>query len=298
MRKYGLVVLATASLITPLVFGVDPPEPSWKVEKLSLIQVKEGVRRLSASLVRVPDSRRVELSGDVAAQGIQNSFVWKDRLVLFGEAERASAVEIFDLTAKTKLDWFVCYEPRRVSGNWIVYKEHYFTAAQGPVAPHEVLLLYDLDRSPIENRASKAVGPRIPAPVPIEPGDNVVEVGIPIFPENNARLQSYEIRVEKQAPGRSISLQAVTLLPSKRLVFPCTEMWPGLGRTGARQYLAVVDLSRGLDQTRSFIVELPKVGDDVAVIDKIEAEPPNAVRLVFPKGRYGTESLVIGLPEF
>jgi hypothetical protein len=298
MKRNCLVMLTAAWLTHVLAFGVGEFESPWKVQKLSLIEVKEGVRMLTATVEHTPDSKPVEFSDYVATQEIQDSFIWGDRLVLLGEAERASVVEIFDLKAKAKLDWFVCYEPRRVSENWIVYKRHYFTEAQGPVAPLEVLLVYDLARTPLENRMQAAANQRIPAPVPMGRGDNVVEVGIPVYPENNARQRSYQMSFESQVPGRHISLHALRLLPSRKLVFVCAESWPGRGQLGARQYLTVVDLSRGLEGAPSASVELPKLGDDGAVIAAIEPEQPNAVRLAFPKGRYSMDSLVVGLPEF
>jgi hypothetical protein len=297
MKACFFLFLAATSLLGGQVAGAADAEATWKIERLSVAPVKEGVRLLTASIVHVSDFRKIELSDDVAVEKIREAFIWRDRLVLLGEAERASVVEIFDLGRKAKVDRFVCYQPRRISDNWIAYKEFFHGSAQGPVVPIEVLLVYDLAKTPQENRMDKGLNQKIPPPLD-DNAVNVVDVGIPIYPESNARQRSYQIIFEKQNAGRSIDAGTFALLPSKKLVFSCVEMQPGMGWIGARQYLVVVDLSRGLESPPSRMADFPKMGEYGTTIEKIEAEPPNAVRLVFPAGQYSVNSLVVELPVF
>ncbi|MFB3777289.1 MAG: hypothetical protein ACE141_06745 [Bryobacteraceae bacterium] len=215
--------------------------------------------------------------------------------MLLGIGVRPDVVEVFDLIRRTKVDWFYCYQPRRVSEDWIAFKEFYHGEAQGSDVPEEVLLIYDLTKSPEENRLEKEPGQTLP--VPIGKGSNyLVNVGFPIFPESNARQRSYQIVRESDKAGRSVDARTFSLLPSKKLVFRCLEQLPGMGNLGAREYLVLVDLSRGLENPQYQTVYFPKMGEHITPIDRIEADSPDTVRLVFPKGEYREDSMVVALP--
>ncbi|MCC7174605.1 MAG: hypothetical protein IT159_05365 [Bryobacterales bacterium] len=273
------------------------PVTAWKIEKLTVAPVKQGVRSLTASVLRLSPLQRIDISAQVVLSKVDDAFIWEDRLVLLGEAGRASGVEIFDLARKAKVDWFYCYQPSRISDNWIAYKEFYHGAAQGPVVPIEVLLVYDLARTPSENRMEKEPGQKFPLPT-AEGSDSAVEVGVPVYPESNVRLRSYQIVFETVSSGRFIDAGTFALLPSKQLIFRCTEQWPSMGIIGSREYLVVVDLSRGLDNPRYHTIGFPRMGKHITNIVRIEADTPRTVRLVFPKGEYNVDSMVVALPEF
>lgn len=298
MKAYCLFGLA----LTPFL-GVQPAwsaagEPAWKIEKLSVTPVKEGVNLLAASILRESDPQRVELSDHVKSREIAEAFVWRDYLVLFGRATNPAVVEIFDLKHQVKMDWFACYQPRRIAENWISYKEFYFAGAQGPVVPKEVLLVYDLAKTPLENRLRREPGWKTPPPLD-DNSANVVEVGTPVFPESNARARSYQIQFETRDAGLYINTATLALLPSGRLVFHCMEMLPAMGyEASPRQYLAVVDVSRGIENPAYKTVDIPRMGRFPARIERIEAEASHTVRLVFPKGEYSTDSMIVALPEF
>jgi len=292
-------VLAAASVLP----GTQPPQVAygdaeWTVEKISLAPISEGIRLLTASVIHAADGQRSELSEKVSLQEVREAFVWRDRLVLLGMAERAGVVEIFDLSRRVKLDRFACGGSRRIGENWIAYTEFYFAGAQGPVVPREVLLVYDLSKTPLENRLRREPGWKTPPPLD-DNSANVVEVGTPVFPESNARARSYQIQFETRDAGLYINTGTVALLPSGRLVFHCMEMLPAMGyEASPRQYLAVVDLSRGLESPAYKTVDIPRMGRFPARIERIEAETPHSVRLVFPKDEYSTDSMSVALPEF
>jgi hypothetical protein len=297
MKAYCLLLLAATWALGWQAGWATAGETGWKIDKLSVTPVKEGVNLLTASVFRASDSQRVELSDLVKSREIIEAFVWRDELVLFGRAVNPAVVEIFDLGRRAKVDWFYCFQPRRVADNWIAYKEFYFGQAQGPVVPNEVLLVYDLTRTPLENRLDREPGWKTPPPLD-DYSDNVVQVGIPILPESNARERSYQITFETQNPGRFIDGATIALLPSRKLVFRCSEQRPRMGVIDSREYLAVVDLSRGLENPAYKTVDIPRMGEFATRIERIEADTPHTVRLVFPKGEYGVESMVVALPEF
>lgn len=297
MNAHYFVILAATSFLHGQTGAAAGAEAAWNVEKLTLTPVKEGVRLLRVAVLRVSEGRTTELSDYVALQEIRDSFVRGDRLVVIGEAERASVVEIFDLQRKAKVDWFVCYQPRRISANWIAYKEFYHGSAQGPGVATDVLLVYDLARTPVDNRIETQPGETFPLPQPAR-SNSAVNVGIPVFPETNARQRSYRIAFESATAGRLVDAGSLILLSSKKLVFRCSEQLPGMGAEGSREYLAVVDLSRGLENPSCQTAYFPAMGRHITHIERIEEETPNAVRLVFPPGEYRVDHLVVPLPEF
>jgi len=297
MKLYCLLFLAATSLLRGQPGFAGDAEVGWKIEEFTLTPVKLGVRSLTASIIRLSDSQPVELSDQVALEKIDNTFIWNDRLVLLGDAEKASVVEIFDLMTKKKVDWFVCYQPRRISDNWIAYAEFYFGEAQGRRVPTEVLLVYDLAKTPAENRLTSTAGMTFPLPVDTTSWMGV-EVGLPVFPRVNARERSYRVVFETERAGRIIGTGTITLLSSGKLVFGCSEQMPGMGFIGSRQYLAVVDLSRGLENAPSQLVPLPTLGEHATKIEIIEDAGPGAVRLVFPAGEYAVNDMVVQLPDF
>ncbi|MBN2564861.1 MAG: hypothetical protein JXB46_04040 [Candidatus Eisenbacteria bacterium] len=70
---------------------------SWSVGDLSLEPVRENVHLLNVSVRRVSDSRIAQFSAEVHMHTIRDAFVAGNRLVLFGDAVKPNAVEIFDL---------------------------------------------------------------------------------------------------------------------------------------------------------------------------------------------------------
>ncbi|MBN2564862.1 MAG: hypothetical protein JXB46_04045 [Candidatus Eisenbacteria bacterium] len=193
------------------------------------------------------------------------------------------------------MDWFYCFQPRRISDHWIAYKEFYFGQALGRVAPTEVLLVYDLAKTPAENRLTSPSGMTFPRPVD-ENNQMGVAVGVPVFPQVNARERSYRIVLETERVGQVFDASTITLLPSMRLVFRVIEMLPGAGAVGSRVYLGVVDLSGGLEDAPSQLVPLPTMGEYETSIERIEAAAPGAVRLVFPAGQYRVDDMILQLP--
>jgi hypothetical protein len=292
-----ILLLTVASLLGAASGQTDERDAAWRVEKISLAPIAEGIRLLTASVVHAADDQRFELSDKVSLQEIHETFVWRDRLVLLGMAERTWVVEIFDLSRRGKLDHFVCGGPRRIREDWIAYTEFYFSGAQGPVVPNEVLLVYDLTKTPLENRLDREPGWKTPPPLD-DYSDNIKHVGIPIFPESNAREKSYRITFETQNPGGFIDTAALAWLPSNKIVFKCSEQLPRMGAIGSRDYLVVVDLSRGLDAPEYKTVDIPRMGQYETRIERIEPDTPHTVRLVFPKGEYRDDSMVVALPEF
>jgi hypothetical protein len=234
------------------------------------------------------------ISTAVRLTSVKSSLVRHDRLAVFGPAGRTSAVVVLDLAEKRLADWFFCTEPTPVSANWIAYVEWYPRFW----TPREVVLLYDLDKTPAENRLPTAA--RLPVPAPL---DNApVQVGIPVYPQSNVQEGSYRNVVEGRGSSDTILVNlSFLLLQAERLVFVAAQ---GRDYSDSRDFLVSVDLSRGLERPviRSFDIpkaQLQKLGEnpDFIQITALEALSDDSVRLVIPRSEYGMSSLVVDLPR-
>jgi hypothetical protein len=215
-------------------------------------------------------------------------------MVTIGEAGRAAAVVIFDLKTREKIDWFYCYQPQRISENRIVYVEWY--PGHGAGKPKDVILLYDLTKSPGSNRLDSAVPMPIPAPDKASP----VTVGIPIFPETNVLQKSYRNGSDDAANTEYSVAHLFLQMNPKRIIFVGAR---GKHYSSMSDYLVIVDF---LDETGSLAiqrVEFPKdqlksPGDNPQFVEVIgiKAISENSVRLFVPKSKYGVEDVVLNLP--
>jgi hypothetical protein len=217
-------------------------------------------------------------------------------LVLLGEAGRADAVVIYDLVRREKVDWFYCYKPQQVSNTWIVYVEYF--PSHGTSEPTDVVLLYDLEKTPMENR-TKHETTRIPP----DKYESPVEVGMPIYPESNAVQLSYTNHVQDISEARHVlSTPNFLLLPSDRLIFVTSE---GSEFTNSKNYLVAISLAEGPAKPKAMQLEIPKVdfkkpGENPSYvkINRLEEASPNQVRLYVPESEYGVGSILVEIPKF
>jgi len=301
VKTYIYLFLAALVLPGGRPMRAADSDTAWRLEAVVLTPAKEGDSVFTASIASTAGSGGFELSDHVVLDKISDAYISGDKLVLLGRAGQVSAVEMFDLVRRAKLDWFYCYVPRRITDNWIEYVEFYPSHMYTAV-PTDVVLVYDLAKTPQENRLEKVPGERIPA----LPSDSPAHVGMPIYPEMNARMRSYTNVVEVESAARGVLGEPLVMLPSNMLVFKCSD-GPGPDATSRRDYLVAVDLSRGLDNPPNRMIDIPKeklrrggTGPSVemTVGAKMEAVSPTAVRLVYPAGKYAVDSVVVEVPVF
>jgi hypothetical protein len=96
----------------------------------------------------------------------------EDRIVVFGNSGAyGTNISIVDMEKAVLVDTFLVYDPR-LSPNrrWIAYRKFY--PRQSDLRPSDEYLLYDLSKSPHQNRPSE----------PFSLGPNDMDVGSPIYP--------------------------------------------------------------------------------------------------------------------
>ena len=227
---------------------------------------------------------------------IGNSFVSHDKLAVLGRAGKSSAVYIFDLQERRLIDWYFCIEPKKVSSDWIVYVE-WHPRLFGSAAAREVVLLHDLKNDPRHNRLPSPAKEMIPVPITAAP----VEVGEPIYPEENVKNRSYRNVLEDSPLDQTVmSNLSFLMLPNQRLVSVAAS---GGDFPSSRNWLVVIDLSRGVEKPFIETLEIPKdklqePGENPKFIkiNAIEMASENSVRVLLPATEYGISSIVVPVP--
>jgi hypothetical protein len=244
------------------------------------------------------------LSADVPLTELRDTYVQNDELVAFGQSGRSDAVVVFELPRRQVLDWFYCYQPKRISPDWVASIEWF--PSLGGRNVDEVLLLYDLRKTPMENRLGVSRNLDIPPPIESSP----VQVGLPIYPQSKVEEGAYENTREVGKP-RHINMDTLTPLSSERLAFIASE---GTDGADATDWLVIVDLSEGPVRAKSKNVGIPKDKLHVDVewlkehrrtynpnsvkVTRIESVSSTQVRLYVPENIYGVSSIVVDIPRF
>lgn len=235
----------------------------WTIDKVQISPSgTEGYGQLHASLHQQPGHNK-EINASTISNHLLSAFTFKDKLVLFGDAGRAQSVEIFRISTGDKVDWFICYDQWRVSANLIASTEFYHTLAAG--TPVDVVLAYDLTKTPRENRLTQ------PPHIPPELSDQPTSVGIPIYPPENASSGSYRNRLADAHARFSVVGSSYLVSDARWLTFE-TIQFVDERRTGSA--IVVVDLSHGLLHAKSSTTLVEAIPtSDVKIISVREVSP-------------------------
>ncbi len=290
MNRYLLLLL----FLSITIGGRCDNASSWQISNLTLKERRERSRNLQFSVAHDRQSA-INVTAEVVLTRIDSSFVAGDKLAVLGDAGRAQAVIVFDLRQAREIDWFFCYEPKRISPQWIVYVEFYPAHSAGYST--DVVLIYDLGKTPSDNCLDSRGAVHLPPSI----GDYAVRVGIPVYPESNASQHSYLNEVE--SPSRSVIVLGppfFLLLSSKELVFLSHQ---GRDAHDYITHLIAVDLSKGVSDARTETInlpfdELPRKSNNPNFLHatRLEEVGPRLVRLILPKEDYGVDSLMVHIP--
>jgi len=287
---FGLSLIVTLTVVVQC-FAADS---AWRIEAPTLTPVSESRRHFSASLSR-KGVEPTTIESDVPLTSLNNWFVSGDKLALLGDAGNASAVVIFDLANKQKIDWFYCYAPQRVTDTWIVYVEWSPNHTADLIT--DVVLLYDLSKNPLQNRVHPTS--QIPAPESGRP----IQVGIPIYPKANAEDKSYVNVAEDQGSVRIVlGGPGFVSMPHHRIAFIAAAQPGGDARTMSDQ-VVVVDLSKESSNPTIetipipvYLLPKPPERPDYVRVTGIKTVSTNQLRLYVPKEQYGVDSIVVAIP--
>jgi len=174
--------------------------------------------------------------------------IYQDKLVVYGSVEsKASGLTVVDLQRGEELDFMLGYHPQRSStGRYVIYRKFY-PRFSPPEVQSDLVLIYDLARSPNENRLggeSSPVGLRVGSPEHLLASERV---GYPIYPLANVRDRSYQVWVEKPAQRHLVVGGFLWGQQDERVLF--------VDRQEGKDSVVVVDLSGGLERPK--VAKLP-----------------------------------------
>ena len=276
----------------------------WKVENIRLeprTKLVYGapfdISDLTLHAIDMQHKTAFTLSAKVVLSEVRDTALYGNKLAVMGIAGNTQAVVIFNLARREETDWFYCSGAREVVPGKIVLAmwvpNHSTSVSDG------VLMVYDLAKSPSANRLK--IEPNTHFPLPVESqGENTVDVGRPIYPQDNADEGSYvPTSRESEQDIMWASLDAMAAFSPKRLV--CIA-----GRGFEDTWLEVIDLPQGTTKSKSKRIEIPRgqlqrdpvwlknhpnINPRRVEISKIEAISPTQVRLHVPVEVYGIDHL-------
>lgn len=266
-------------------------QPQWSVKRVGLQPESHNeIVRKFTGIISSPSHGNIELSSDVPLNKIGKYFIAGDKLALLGEAGNADAVVIFDLISREKIDWFYCYRPQQISPTGLAFIEFY--PNHSPANFTDVVLLYDLLKTPKENRLGKAKDETIPA----GNTDSPVEAGIPVYPETQAAEHSYSnVLPNDQTAQHVLTNLNFVLIDPDRLAFISVQ---GKEFPGSKSSLVLVDLSKGImnPAIETLALEIKQAGkkSGFGVIRDMKVISPGSLRLYFA-AESGIDSIVVDL---
>jgi hypothetical protein len=173
------------------------------------------------------------LTLDNLTTAVKDIQVVGDRLVVFGEepTARASVITFFHLKTGQVVDTLLAYDySLSKTGRYLAYRKFY-PAQSDPPSTSALILLYDLQADPSENRLKPEKR--------LDPFDQMVEVGHPVYPEWNVSRKSYRVWVQDHHQRHHlISKRFAWFDEDRKLVFG--------EQVGDQNFLVVLDLSNGI----------------------------------------------------
>jgi hypothetical protein len=140
---------------------------------------------------------------------IEDFFIVNDLVIIFGKiaTNNIDAITIIDMIEKKEKDFIICYRPQLLlNNNYIIYEKFY-----PRFSPIEVMsslvLLYNLELSPQENRINNIDIEKfneMKSECPRRFSGDYVDVGLPIYPKKNYKNKTYRVWLEKNEKRHGI----------------------------------------------------------------------------------------------
>jgi hypothetical protein len=220
---------------TPLNLHVETERYGVKFLRQEKFGPQESQSRFLLSVTDKQTRKEAVLQVQNLTDKLERLEIVNDILIVFGliESYGMDVVTLFDLPRGAERDSFLGYALNLSdSKRYLIYNQWHPRIAPA-AAESSVILVYDLRRSPQENR----VGPQ-------EQGEIRDKVGHPIYPEENAQQQTYRSWIEAERDLHNVGPwgKYLWLDQDTQVVF--------LDRHDGENWLVVVDLSQGLDNVK------------------------------------------------
>jgi len=245
---FVLSVVCGCLLLFPIkVFPDNRPNTftfndTYAAEVVGEEQAKDSCK-LKVFTLRIADKKTNEVAhvmiGGIGERirSIKNLHLFENnKLVVHGNLERADIIYVVECKAHKVLDMFWCYDPLLIPSNrfWVYEKFYPYHGLKS--IQSTVVLVYDMDRTPLENR------------VPVEGYTEwpKVQVGLPIYPKPYVDAKTYVLpRQQQENPFWYLrSSPFLWSADGNDVVFLCNHE--------KQTYIVRVNISAGVDKPRIF----------------------------------------------
>ena len=184
------------------------------------------------------EARQYPITLDNITSEIQEIRFAGDQLIVFGSeaTHHSSIITIMNPENGTVIDSMMGFEVSLSgSGRYLSYRKFYPSLGSAPALRSDLVLVYDLADSPAGNRL------RDMAVYRSDPIGRLIEVGRPVYPEENIGKTNYRVWVRSKNRRHSIVPNGIFWLKEDRgVVF--------IDRVSGENNLILVDLSAGIDR--------------------------------------------------
>ena len=262
--------------------GVEVENEGYRIKLLEKIEIQDkyiGQNRYKFifSVYNKQTGRESVVAMENLTTDIGQAEIVKDRLLVFGGLD-VICVTVIDLKQGREVDFFCCYglqlsETKR----YLIYQKFYYSHGMEQ-AQSDLILIYDLESSPEENRVeekykhSKEKSQYIGDPLYLVASEYV---GHPIYPAENVTKQTYFVWVPAPEERHPIEPpgQYACLAQDSKVLF--VDKYQG------ENWLVLVDLSQGLTkvESRKKLIDVTRVidVDNMMALDRI-ADAETALR--------------------
>ena len=139
-------------------------------------------------------------------------FLRHNKAVILGQYRNSSdTVTIIDLTQGIQQDYFHCYRPTvSRSRRFILFAKFYNRHSFIPFGHSSVMLVYDLEQSPSDNRLSEARS---------SIGYRLRDVGLPVYPQENGDQATYQVLAKNEEAVHRVGARYVWIGEPETVVF-------------------------------------------------------------------------------
>jgi hypothetical protein len=291
------LVLLLAALAGPSSASKQVSNDYWIITRIGTVSSgANGKYVTTVTYSRMDGSHKIGASQQVVFQSafkyIKQNYIFGNHAVIIGDSGYYGYVVILDLQDQQVIDRIIGYSPELLGNRWLVFVEWYpnHLFAQYPI---DVVLLYDLQLSPSENRKE-------PGTKSIESIDWMTKAGTPVYPEKNLVNGLYKNVTNDISDTWKVITDTFVLLPGNRLVFVGAR---GEQFTEQTRFLVMIELN-DIKTQKKLTVESISVDDlgihgnsnEPIVITGLQVVNDSKVRISFPKNRYDKDSVIIQLP--
>lgn len=262
--RFMFIVIICGAPTLGMADGVTEVDSVAYTIKLTLSEkYKTDYRRYTFRVYDKLNKKESSFEMESMITDIERLEIIKDRLVVIGEVSNVSSgVAIIDLKQSKEIDFILCYRPQFSETKKYIIYEKFYPRFVDPQVLSDLILIYDLDKSPMANRVGetgkeyeniKKKIDGVGAPRYLRLSE---KVGYPIYPEDNIEKQSYRVWVEQ------LELRHFIFPKGTYLWFNNDKLVVMLDRYKEDTWVILVDLSDGLNKVK---------------IKKIKVEPISSI---------------------